>query len=84
MNETKIYGGVPIPVQRVGAPTKYPFNDMQPGQHFCWMCAPGESVKSRRSSISTAARLRGFHVSTRSDGNMVRCWMVGRIDGKTE
>ena len=80
---TEIYGGVPIPSERVGAPQKYPFDDMKPGQHFVWKCAPGEDVRARRSSISTAARQRGFRVTTRSAGNTVRVWMVGPADGAT-
>ena len=75
---TRIYGGVPIPTQGAGAPRKYPFHKMKPGEHFIWKCDPDDKMNSRASSIATAASNRGYKVKTRVDGNMIRVWMVGR------
>lgn len=82
--KTKIYSGVPIPKEsHAGAPQKYPFDDMKPGEHFLWECRKEDEVKIIRSSISTSAKQRGYIVKTRTDGSLIRCWMVGRVDGTT-
>jgi len=79
--KTEIYSGVTMPANKAGAPQKYPFDRMKPGDHFLWSCKPGEDVKIKRSSISTTARQRGYKVVTRMDGNLIRCWMVGSVSG---
>ena len=83
MNTTEIYSGVPIPETTAGRPPIYPFDKMKVGEHFLWTCDADENIKIRRSSISTSAKSRGFTVKTRTDGKMIRCWMVGKSNGKT-
>lgn len=71
--------GVPMPTGGAGAPQKYPFDQMKVGECFEWACAPGEKVPVRRASISTAARLRGYSVVTRTHGRVVMCWLKAKV-----
>lgn len=76
MEETKILSGVPAPENKVGAPSKYPFEKMKVGDHFIWKCQEGDSVAGIRSSISTTARQRGFKVTVRTQGRIIKVWLA--------
>ena len=70
-------GKEPIPPAKVGAPEKYPFDDMEVGEAFIISCSPEErsTVQGR---VHSAAYERGVKISTRSVDEGLKVWLVSK------
>ena len=78
--ENKILSGVPAPEQTRGAPVKYDFSGMKPGDHKLHKCRPGEDPGNVRRSIITTAKQRGYSVRCRTQGNIIKVWLVEKVE----
>ena len=78
--EVEILTGEDAPEIKQGAPIKYPFEKMKIGDHFVWKCNKDEDPQDRRKSIITTATQRGYKVTCRTEGTLIKVWLVEGLD----
>lgn len=87
MTAPKIERGKPVPRPGASART-FPFEKMSPGESFFLAAKGTQTAKDRQSSVLSAARRRGYRVTTRilTEGGKrgVRVWLVDDLNPKTE
>ena len=76
----KIESGIPVPVQTRGnGHRRYPFNDMKPGDSFCFPVIDTKNISSAASAYANKARKRGRMITftiAKVDDNTRRIWCI--------
>ena len=86
MSSITIDAGIPVPVSG-GARSRYPFEQLAPGQSFGVRCAAADYKKLKANLASSARRVEkatgiGYVVAVRAEAGEVRVWRKGEVVGQ--
>jgi hypothetical protein len=78
MKAVKIEKGIPIPKQRRGRRSTFPFDEMQPGDSFFVPVKDAKDKARVMSKVGMYGRKTGAKLSTRTVTGGLRIWLMAR------